>query len=117
MAMDVFSYSNRSIKRLIITIALLAIMLRPSLGQSADRNDSLQPLISSLRTCVRANASAAYNADVRTESEAVAFLVARSNATILDELAKAGDVVVPPGLFRVVIRQEWTAFTAGSDNK
>jgi hypothetical protein len=40
MAMDVFSYSNRSIKRLIITIALLAIMLRPSLGQSADRNDS-----------------------------------------------------------------------------
>jgi hypothetical protein len=115
--MNAVLVSDEMIKRLLTAMALLAIMAQPSLGQSARGDDRLQPLISSLRTCVRANASAAYNADVRTESEAVAFLVARSNATILDELAKAGDVVVPPGLFRVVIRQEWTAFTAGSDNK
>jgi hypothetical protein len=109
--------SDEMIKRLLTAMALLAIIAQPSLGQSADGDDRLQPLISRLRTCVRANASVAYNAGIRTEPEAVAVLVTRCNATTLDELAKAGDLVVPPGLFRGVIRQEWTAFTTGSNSR
>jgi hypothetical protein len=115
--MNAVLVSYEMIKRLLTAMALLAITAQPSLGQSAHGDDRLQPLISSLRTCVRVNASAAYNAGIRTEPEAVAFLVARCNATILDELAKAGDPVVAPGLFRVVIRQEWTAFTTGSNSR
>jgi hypothetical protein len=114
MRIQVSSVVGQMAKALMIVLAL--ITARPSLAQSS-REDRLQPLVSRLRTCVRSNAARAYASGIRTEADAVAFFRQRCDTTIKDELAKGQDLLVPPGLLRIVMREEWAAFMASSNGK
>jgi hypothetical protein len=103
------------------TKAMMALMLLvitpwPSLAQPA-RDDPQLALVSGLRACVRSTAPDAYASGIRNDADAIAFFSQRCDSIIRDELAKAENLAVRPGLFRVVIREEWTAFIAGLNGK
>jgi hypothetical protein len=93
-------------------IALPAVVPWLAWAQPSINFEKLQPAISKLRTCVRSNAPAAQIAGIQTTNEAVVFLIERCDDVILSDLAGLGSVAVPPGLFRFVVRDEWTAFRA-----
>jgi hypothetical protein len=93
-----------------ITAALLfATVLYPSSGRADDSEDRLGAVISDLRACVRSNAEAARSTGVKSASDAVDFFRRVCDQVIFDGLRKANDVAVPPGRFRKVLLEEWTA--------
>src|SRR4051812_46856277 len=96
--------------------SLVAIMAWPSLARPADDDGKLQTVISALRNCVRSNAEAASLVGVRSNNEVAEFFRQRCAATVSDALAES-KAAVPPGRFRFVIQQEWTAFAAGWNSK
>jgi hypothetical protein len=91
----------------ISTALLLAIAPFVSSAHATD-----DTVISALRTCIQENAPAAQSAGVQAD-EAIAFFGRRCERSLLIALAAKPDVgPVAPGHFRLVIREEWAAFTA-----
>lgn len=99
------------IKAISMAASLTAIAAAPSLAQPARDDSRLQTVVSVLRGCVRSNADGAQGAGIQSNNEAVEFFYQRCNATLSSALAKANNVVVPPGRFRYVIQEEWAIVT------
>jgi hypothetical protein len=97
----------RRIGTLRTAITLLLATVPWSVSAQTVENDKLQQIVSNLRACVRANAPTAHAAGVLATSDAVDFFI-KMCGTTLNDLTNVG--AVPPGLFRVAIRNEWNAF-------
>ena len=94
--------------------AALSLVIAPSVSLAQPSSDKV---ILTLRTCVRENAPAAQSAGVQTVDEAIEFFHCRCNGELSTALAKPNVGAVPPGSFRLVIREEWTAFNAHAGNR
>jgi hypothetical protein len=106
---------------------LLAIAPWSVSAQPASQNENLLQLLSKLRTCVRAHASAAEAAGTEDTNNTInfflkacvspvsAFLGGASAAQIEPGMISRNDFdpakvgAIPPGIFRRVIREEWVS--------
>ena len=106
---------------------LLAILLWPVLAQTA-QNENLNEEISKLRACARAHAPEAQAAGVRTPDEAANFFIkvcvpvvglilmgsdVDQKKRLDDDLKEVG--ALPPGMIRIVFREEWVALLERTD--
>ena len=102
----------------VIAVAFLFLLpICPSFGQAVHDDGPLQQILSGLRTCVRSNAAEAYALGIRAAADAEEFFAKRCHDTILGELARSKATVIPPGRFRVTMRDEWAAFLDGRNGK
>jgi hypothetical protein len=73
------------------------------------KSDRLGQVISDLKTCVRAHAPTAQAAGVHTASDAINFF-GKTCGPPLNDLDPAKIGVLPPGMLRIAIGEEWNAF-------
>ena len=95
----------------LLAALLLAIASLLSLAHATS-----DTVILTLRTCVRDNALAAQSAGVQTVDEAIEFFQRKCNRELSIAFTKPDVGAVAPGSFRLVIREEWAAFTAHAGN-
>lgn len=106
--------------------AVLASLLMLPFSAAAQTPQDEKPYVSDFRACVRLNTTGARAAGVRTEDQAVDYALKRCmplfgvfmgsvNTLPLSSSIPEGEAV-PPGLFRVIVRQEWGDFI-GRRNK
>jgi hypothetical protein len=113
-------------KTIIAVAAAFLLTAGPSFGQQAHDDEPLQQLLSGLRACVRSHAAGAYALGVRATRDAEEHLLNRCGKTVLNDLFGSIAVndraisrvsAVPPGIFRVIVREEWAAFLESASGR
>jgi len=110
-------------KIIIAIAAAFSLMAGQSFGQQAHDDGPLQQLLSGFRACVRSNADEVYALGIRATRDGEELLLNRCGKTVLNDLFGSIAVneraiskvpAVPPGIFRVTVREEWAAFLDGA---
>lgn len=96
---------------------MLVIVPSISMAQPAGDTAKFQPTILNLRACIRANAPPAQIAGIRAMDEAMQFFRDRCYAAFASGLAKLDASDAAPGSFRLLVREEWSAFSAHVGNR
>ncbi|MBR0757810.1 hypothetical protein JQ604_37000 [Bradyrhizobium jicamae] len=97
-------------KRVAIAIGLFVAATSWSANAQSDGRDKIETIVSDLRACARTNAESAKAAGIAAANDAFAHLYSRCQSMIEDDLKRLAPVAIPPGLFRIVLRDEWTTF-------
>ena len=103
--------------------ALISLLLMLPSRASAQGDQAEQPSISSLRACVRAHAADAQAAGVRTPGEAENYFIRQCVPLVGMSLnpnnlpTKDDDRPLAPGIYRKVIKDEWSAFLEGANRR
>jgi hypothetical protein len=94
-------------------IALLLATVPLSVSAQTPQNEQRRQVISNLKACVRTHAPEAQAAGVQTIGDPVNYFIRVCSPPITDlDPAKVG--AIPPGIFRVTIREEWNTITEGT---
>lgn len=113
-------------KTIIAVAAAFSLTAGPSFGQQANDDGALQQHVSDLRTCVRSHAAEVYALGIRATRDAEELFLNRCGKTTLNdlfasiklnELATSKLPAVPPGIFRMAVREEWAAFLNAANGK
>jgi hypothetical protein len=118
-------------KTIIAVAAAFLLTAGPSFGQQAHDDGPLQQLLSGLGACVRSHAAGVYALGIRATRDAEELLLDRCGKTVLNDLfgsialneraanerATSKLPAVPPGIFRVTVREEWAAFLDGASGR
>ena len=106
--------------------AILLFLLALPLSVTAQTPQGENAYVSDFRACVRAHAADAQAAGVRTEDEAADYAV-KMCAPLFGVFLGSNNIsprsnipaaeAVPPGLFRVIVRQEWSDFLEQRDKR
>jgi hypothetical protein len=97
-------------KLLAVFIASIVVACCAARAQSIEGTSKFQKAILDLRGCIRASEPAATIADIHHLDEATVFLRARCYGSFSAALAAKGETEATPGAFRLVVREEWSAF-------
>ena len=94
-------------------IALVLAMVPCSVSAQAPQNEQLRQVISNLKACVRTHAPEAQSVGVAKTDDPINYFIRVCSPPIADlDPARVG--AIPPGIFRVAIREEWNAITQGT---
>lgn len=96
-------------RRAAAALALVAIAA-PASAQPAGDTGKFQPAILNLRGCIRANAPPAWIAEVRSYDQALKYFLGRCYPPFSGELARLGASDAATGSYRLIVRDEWSAF-------
>ena len=80
-----------------------------SVSAQTVQDDRLRQVVADLKACVRTQAPTARTSGVQTSDDAINFLF-KACAPPLSDLAPEKVGVIPPGLLRIAIRDEWNTF-------
>lgn len=73
------------------------------------QDDKLRQVVADLKACVRTQALTARASGIQTSDDAINLLF-KACAPLPSDLAPEKVGVLPPGLLRIAIRDEWNAF-------
>jgi hypothetical protein len=97
------------VKRAAAALVLFALAA-PASAQPADDTAKFQPAILNLRGCIRSSAPAAFIAEVRTYDQALSYFLGRCYPPFSEALARLNASDAATGSYRLIVREEWTAF-------
>lgn len=103
-----------------MSAAIVPLLLTLPFAASAETPQGEQSSVSRLRTCVRSHARDAQAAGVRTPDDAASYFVKVCLplfGMFLESNNTAKEEALPPGIYRNVIRQEWSGFVDQGDSR
>jgi hypothetical protein len=113
-----------TIKTIIAVAVALSLTAGPSFGQQAVDDGALQQHVSDLRACVQSHAAEVYALGIIATRDAEQILLKKCIslddlfASIkLSERPTTKPPVVPPGIYRMTVREEWAAFLNGASGR
>jgi hypothetical protein len=113
-------------ERALRATVLASLLILPFSAAAQTPRDE-KPYVSEFRACVRSHTTDAQAAGVRTENQAVDYAIktcaplfgvflGSGSTSSPTSSTPAGDAL-PPGLFRVIVRQEWGDFIGQRDKQ
>lgn len=92
-------------------VIAMAASAAPTVAQPTGDTEKYQPAILNVRACIRGNAPPAHIAGIRNIHEAYLFFKDRCYVSFVTALTKLGAGDAAPGSFRLLVQEEWAAFS------